>query len=93
MSRTINKHDSEFLFFNGLVCAGRFRADRQHTREEQGVREGEWFWITRKALDGSDSVKDYRVKVEFVHPRYVVLRYPAGFCESAHWDDFQRMLN
>ena len=84
----------ERFFRTGFACDSdkRYKAEKHIAQRKHKVREGDWFWVNRISPDDRMRMKEYRVQAVQVTRWFIVLRYPAGFCEAAHWDDFERML-
>ena len=87
------KHDSSYFYRNGSSCMSdhKYTKDFKNAIKSHGVQVGQWIWITRTSIAALSETEDYRVKVVGITRNFVVLRYPAGFNECAHWDDFDKM--
>lgn len=58
-------------------------------RKQYNVREGQRVNILKSTSEADcKKRKKYKVSIEGIYEYFVVLKYPAGYCESMDWDDF-----
>lgn len=72
----------------------RLEAARENLRRQYRIREGRKIKIKKvmhpEKEGETKKIKIIKVRVEGIYPRFVVLQYPAGYCECMHWDEFAK---
>ena len=72
-----------------------YEAIREETRILNDCREGDTYYIntdeTNEHLKNRNLSDATRVTVVSVHEHFVVVRFPAGFCQAYQWQAFNAM--
>lgn len=67
-------------------------AMREKLRQQYNVKEGQTVKLsfTEKDSSGYRKKKTVKATVEQIYKHFVLLRYPAGYCESVDWMKFKQ---
>lgn len=72
-----------------LTLNERIEEIKELRRKQYNIREGQRVNILKSTSEADcKKCKKYKVSIEGIYEYFVVLKYPAGYCEAMDWDDF-----